>query len=577
MLAAAPHRGTVVSHHVCGAAVLGISNPADRRDSFISVAYGFSAAFAGRLFNPTELARTVTASGFPPSSESAADLVICAFRAFGADAPNKMRGEFACILTDGRGVWCIRDHLGIRPLFYRDEPRAFFAATEVKQVVEGANLKREPNFAVLERILLGRMPEDMPSAISGVNRLPKATTLAVDPNGTAKPLNYWDPETLLETARISPSDVGDRFEKLFEQAVTRCLIGNDVVALSGGIDSPAVAAIAAPVYRRLTGKRLSALSTVFPDFPAVDERSYIELVANSLGMTLHTTTLKARALDNIDRWSALLDGPTPTINAPQMLEYHGKARALGYENVLMGDFAEFVFDLPMHLTGHLLMHGRLRALARLIRTQRRQGTRLKVIARQLLDPFIPGRIANWYLARRRLDFPNRVPAWLDARKVNEVPYRNDLLVPGRARWSAVQIRPLQGSPITMEAGELCASLAGVTVGRPFADIDLWEFFLSLPAEIKYPDLKSKTLIRKLMRGKLPDQILDRRDKTFFDDFVMSQIDYPLLRRYLVNPAHRMSMVDYRLLASRLEREDLTLVDWFWVNDLARVHAFLDQW
>src|SRR5207253_1742620 len=127
----------------------------------------------------------------------------------------------------------------------------------------------------------------------------------------------------------------------------------------------------------------------------------------------------------------------------------------------------------------------------------------KKFASQLLTPFIPGRIANWYLSRRGLDFPKRVPDWLDRRKVNEVPYRNDLIPPGRARWSAVQTLPLEGCPITMEGVEICTALAGVTIRRPFADIDLWEFFLSLPAEVKYPDLRSKTLIRQPLRRRVP--------------------------------------------------------------------------
>jgi hypothetical protein len=36
-------------------------------------------------------------------------------------------------------------------------------------------------------------------------------------------------------------------------------------------------------------------------------------------------------------------------------------------------------------------------------------------------------------------------------------------------------------------------------------------------------------------------------------------------------------VDYRLLASRVERQELNLIDWLWLNDLVRVHAFLSQW
>lgn len=102
-------------------------------------------------------------------------------------------------------------------------------------------------------------------------------------------------------------------------------------------------------------------------------------------------------------------------------------------------------------------------------------------------------------------------------------------------------------------------------------------FLSLPAEIKYPDLRPKTLLRRLARGHVPDAILDRRDKTYFDDHMMKQIDYPVLKQMLTKPSHRVRGVDYERLAARLDRQDLTLIDWIWANDLVRIHAFLKQW
>ena len=58
---------------------------------------------------------------------------------------------------------------------------------------------------------------------------------------------------------------------------------------------------------------------------------------------------------------------------------------------------------------------------------------------------------------------------------------------------------------------------------------------------------------------------------------MAQIDYPLLRQYLVEPNYQLPGVDYKRVASLLERQALSLIDWFWVNDLARIHAFLSQW
>ena len=579
MLGASEHRGSDVSHRVCGTAILAASKGPDDIDAAaISTPGDFAAVLCGSLDNAGELAKAATSSGFSPVSNNHADVLVAGFRALGPEVANRLRGEFAAVITDGRRMWCIRDQLGFRPLFYRDEPQAFFAATEIKQVIAGAEVGREPDFDVLQQIFSGTMAEDMPSAFKGISRVPKASMVTVAPNGTSAPSVYWHPERLVETAStIRAADVGERFSELFAQAVRRCLTGKDAISLSGGIDSPAVAGFAAPLHRQLTGRPFPALSVVFPSFPKVDERPYIESISEYLDLDLHTCTLKKRALDGLEEWCGYFDGPMPTVNAPEMLEYYLEARRLGFRNILTGDIAECVVDLPMHLTGHLLTHGRWTALARLLWTQRRQGASLRQIAAQLLNPLVPRSIMRRYVAMKGLDAPKRFPEWLDKKKIYTAPFAQDLLVTSRRRWSAIQTMPLHGCPITMEGGEICAARAGVTVRRPFGDIDLWEFFLSLPAEIKYPDLKSKTLIRKLLRGKLPDGILDRRSKTYFDDHVMAQIDYPLLRHYLVKPKHEMPGVNYNLLKSRLDDEKLELVDWFWANDLVRIHAFLSQW
>jgi hypothetical protein len=300
-------------------------------------------------------------------------------------------------------------------------------------------------------------------------------------------------------------------------------------------------------------------------------------------MQLHTCVPQARIFDDVDRWSELLDGPIPFMSAPQLTEFYLEARRLGFRNILTGDIAECLVELQRHVAGHLLIRGRWRSLARLIARQRQQGASLrklaswKMFAAQLVNPFIPGRVARWYLAARGLDFPERVPDWLDPRKVNETPYRSDLVSASSwRRWSAVQTMPLEGCPITMEGMEICSAVSQVTVRRPFADIDLWEFFLSLPAETKYPDLRSKTLLRQLLRGRVPDEVLNRRDKTVFDDHVMSQIDYPTLKRLLVNPEFRLTGVNYERLAERLDARNLGLIDFKWVVDLVRIHAFLQR-
>jgi len=577
MLEAAPHRGSCTTLRRVGDCVLGIATRPDFVDERLSSEGPVVAALAGRVDNAAELYRLLADAGSVPASSADADVVVAAVRAFGPDAPRRMRGAFAGIVTDGKTLWCFRDHIGFRPLFYRDDRRRLVAASEPRQVVVGAELAEQPDLALLEHMFYGHMPSDAPAALKGVARLAQGTTLTVHVDGQATTRRYWNPEELIETARPAPDQVRERFLELMEQAVARCITGSDAILLSGGVDSPAVAAFAAPEHRRRTGRPIGALSAVFPELPNVDERPYIELVAEEFGIELHTYRPSAQALDDVERWCRLFGSPVPILSVPEVFDTHTLARRLGYRNLLTGDFAEFTIGNPRHLVPHLLTRGRWAALGRLLLRERRRGMRPRRMAEHLLGTFVPGGLANRYLHWRGLDAPQRIPDWLDAGKVNEVPYRTDLLPPGHMRWWDLQLAGTRGSTITIDADELCGALTGVTVRRPFADVDLWEFFLSLPAEMKCPDLRFKTLLRQLLRGRVPDAILDRRRKTVFDDHAMTQVDYAALARLVVEPHHRLPGVDYERLAERIERRDFGRFDWFWAGDLARIHAFLNQW
>lgn len=577
MLAAAPHRGGCIGLLRRGSCILGVATRPNFVDASLSSEGELVGALSGRLDNATELRQTLTAMGVPPVSTSDADLVVAAFRVFGDDAPNKMRGSFAGFVTDGKKLWCFRDHIGFKPLFYRDDPRAFLAASEPRQIVVGADLTEEPDLDVVEKIFFGRMVSDTPAALKGVSRQAQATTMSVSADGGISVRQYWDPLEIVETGRISEDDVRDRFLELLDQAAKRSLAGDDVIMLSGGLDSPAVAAYAAPEHRRRTGRNIGALSAVFPDLPSVDERHYIEIVARRFGMDLHTYRPTSRQLDNVDEWSRLFGSPIPILSVPEASEAYTRARNLGYQNVITGEFAEFAFGVPNHIVSHLLMRGRWRALATHLKAERKIGSSRQGMGMQLVHTFVPGRAANWYLRRRGRDDPRRIPNWLDKRKIDELPYRTDLLPPSRDRWRQLQLVGTRGATLTIEADEICAAVAGVTIRRPMADIDLWEFFLSLPAEIKHPDQRFKIFARANLRGVLPDEILDRRGKTFFDDHVMANLDYETLRRLLVQPRHRFPSIDYELLANRIERRDFNRFDWFWARDLASIHAFLNQW
>lgn len=570
MILAAPHRGALTDKVVLRQCAMAVSQTS-RSDVSLASRDGLAAAFCGVLDNLAEItAELGLVSGDARRSASPAEVILEVYRAFGEETPAHLRGFFSAVVTDGSKLICFRDHLGFGTLFYRRDSAGCYVATEAKQVVAGAGIAKEPNLDVLPRLFFQTYDDQTPCALKGVERLPK-TTVAVFEGAEGRLRRYWDPTAFLERARFSEGEIQERFDELMAQAVARTLTGEDVVSLSGGIDSPAIAAYAAPQHLDLVGRPLTAVSIVYPNLPSVDERRYVELVAQKLGLDLHTYEQKSKPLDGMEEWVDIADGPVPAVVLSQYDEHYRFVRGLGLRNNLSGEIAELVFDMGRYLIPHLLVHGRFSAVRRLLRTRRSRGASLASLGKQLLAPFVPTRItaARWAVRR------NGVPDWLDRRRVNEAAVRS--IVPAGKRWGAVQIGAFSVPGISIEADDICQELCGVRTRRPWADVDLWEFFLSLPAEVKFPDSRSKTLVRKLLRGRVPDEILDRRDKTFFDESIMANVDYPRLRQLLIEPKYRIDGVDYGRLRERLEHENLELTDFQWAKDLAGIHAFLSLW
>jgi asparagine synthase (glutamine-hydrolysing) len=568
MVAASPHRGRRSESLVHGNCVLAVGfddDPGGR----LAIVGGIAAALAGTIDNLGDLEAELVSGVDGSPATSPAGILAATFRLHGEATPARLRGVFAAVVSDGERLYCFRDHLGFAGLFYRDDRERVFAASEAKQVVAGAGIAKEPDLDALARIFFGSGDDTTSTALRGVERLPKATVLTADADGL-RTHPYWDPEPLLETGRFSEDALQARFDELMTQAVARCMAGGDeVVSLSGGIDSPAIAAFAAPRHVELTGRPLRALSAVYPEHPSVDERRYIELVAAELGLELHTFEQKVNPLDRLAEWVELADGPVPAGSLPQYADYYRRVRQLGGRVTLGGELAEFAFALDGYLPHHLLSRGRFTAFrGQLSGSRRHRALATARVAASALEP-------RWATAARWRRRGIAIPDWVDRKKANEGAAQS--AVRSWRRWRTLQLSPFRGKGVGLEIEEVCQAVCGVRARRPWTDIDLWEFFLSLPAEVKLPDRESKTLVRRLLRGRVPDEILDRRDKTFFDAAIEASYDYPTLRRWLIAPPQRIEGVDYEALAERLEQERLELIDYLWAQKLAGVHAFLSRW
>lgn len=572
MLAGAPHRGTPAATASIRDARIGITSTGDQDHASVASDDGAAAAFVGILDNASTLAAELGLAAWDPAP-SAARIYLEAFRRWGDAAPSHLRGPFAVVVTDGETVRATRDPLGFRSLFYRRDARGIFVATELKQVMAGCERRLTPDLDVIEAVVFGEYDDDTPTAISGGERVPRGMTVRLR-GSSASRHRYWDPAAILETGRHEVSELPERFDELMGQASERALLGEDVISLSGGTDSSAVAAYAAPAHRERFGRPLAALSVVYPRFPAVDEREEIERVADHLGIDPHFYEESSKTLDEVSEWMAVLDEPVPFFFLAESAEHLRRAHSMGYRNMLTGEMAEWVVERRSYLVPHLLLTGRFGpAIDHLQRQRRLHGTSFVGMARQVGAAFLTPRMRMMWARVRPAAV--QVPEWVDESRLRRVEGR--WATRARDMWRGYQTAIFSGPDHAAEAEDVVEAVTGVTVRRPFADIDLVEFFLSLPAEQKFPDTHFKGLLRSFLRGRLPDAMLDRPRKAVFNDAVMARADYTRLREFLIDPPHRLGGIDYELLRERLEAGALEIGEYERAKNLAAVHAYLARW
>ena len=228
-----------------------------------------------------------------------------------------------------------------------------------------------------------------------------------------------------------------------------------------------------------------AISGVYPRFASVDEQPYTTLVAERLGIPLHTWEPHTNALEGLEEWVRLADGPVVAGSLALYADAYRVAKGLGHRTVLSGEFAEFVCTLNDYLVDHLLSHGRFRASTRHLSMRRSGGASWTRLAREVAAALSPAAV----LAARNRATASGIPAWIDRRKANEAAATS--LVGPRKRWSKLQLSPFTAAGSSVEAEGVCQALSGVRARRPFADVDLWAFFLSLRAETKFPEVKGR--------------------------------------------------------------------------------------
>jgi len=301
MLARMGHRGPDGrTHGPGGTAWLGCVRLAIRGGSTSDQPYRTAKGwlvFNGEIYNTGELKKELAWHGVAVSGDGDTEVVGALLDLLGIRAAvDKLNGMFAIGYDDGEAVWLARDPAGIKPLYYTAKGDAF--ASEIGPLLGD---DAAPHGPALARWLTFHYATGTETMFRGVHRVPPGGIVEL-PSGRV--VREADP--VLRFGAPNPGINAERVGKILRRSVEDAIPGEPFgVALSGGVDSTLVAALAAAQAR----ERMTAYHGHVEE-PGCDESSYARAAATELGLALVEVPITAkRCLDVLPRVLGHLEEP----------------------------------------------------------------------------------------------------------------------------------------------------------------------------------------------------------------------------------------------------------------------------
>lgn len=483
--------------------------------------------FNGEIYNFQEVRAELEALGHAFRTSGDTEVILAAWRQWGVGCLDRLNGMFAFAIFDQRQqrLFMARDRLGVKPLHYASLPDgSVIFASELKGLLAHPALRRAPDLqAVDDYLAFGYVP-DHRCFIGGVKKLPAGHYLMLERGKSLpEPVRYWDVD-FSRRARGAVADLQAELLHHMREAVASRMVADVPLGafLSGGVDSSTVVALMA---ERST-QAVKTCSIGF-DVAALDESDYARRIAERFATDHRSRTVSPDDIAIIDQVAAQFDEPfadasmLPTFRVCQLaresvtvaLSGDGADEALaGYRRHVFHHGEERVRSLlPQGLRGPVF--GTLGALypkADWAPRPLRAKSTLLSLARTGAEGYADAVGVTNHAVRQSL--------YSDSQRAALGGYRGEdhmialmETAPARSGLDAAQYADMKlwlpGDILTkVDRTSMAVSLEA---REPLLDYRLIEFSASLPESMRVRGGQGKWLMKRAMRGTLPDDILYR--------------------------------------------------------------------
>jgi asparagine synthase (glutamine-hydrolysing) len=540
-----------------------------------------------RLYNRRELGRELDL-GDGGAELSDAELAWRAYLRWGEDAARHLIGDFAFAVWDERrrSIFAARDHLGVRPLYYKTNDGGAHVASDVHQLLA---ITPEPSAeinaqTILERFSRGRRTNGL-TFFRSISALPGGHVITIA-RGTGRSRRFWRPS--FGAGRDVDNDDHAEIRALFRRAVSdRIESDHPIVAhMSGGFDSSAILMIADQLYGEAPDRPpLVMASAMTPGMPC-DDSFYVDVVARRL------------RFESV-RWNAL-EPNLADLDEP-VIAYPGLRRGTG-------GGARRDLELARERDGRVLLHGFFgdglayafgvsrdmfrtrswRALGRHLRASgnlRAQAGSLVRSMTGVLPPALALRVSQRIENRAW----QRAPKWMGPELRARWPPPPEELELEPVDWPshlACDLWSRLTGPRTGAVIEAIVSYGteeGIEVRLPYLDVRLAEKLLAVPWQERLPQRGHNPLGREIFRSLLPVEFSRRTRGSWTQVWVLgARRMLPSIGRMLSDgtwlSAPYVDVTEARTLFARMiaEAELADPKELFLVSRLGALEAWLRQ-
>lgn len=295
---------------------------------------GFVLIYNGELYNYIELRRELVNKGIDFKSDGDTEVIIEAWRQWGADALYKFDGMFAFVLWDGNVIHLVTDFFGEKPLFYAKKENCLYFSSDPHILISELSLPFKPDEEDIVSFMAQGFMVAPRTGFQGLYEVPAATHIEIDKSGNIKSRQYWSPPVpQLSKGKVAPlnNQELDGLHEMLHESLGRRL-RSDVpigVFLSSGIDSALVAAMSKKDFHT----DITAFTVSFPD--GADESEGAMQIARYLDMN-HKLINSKESIDwqNAPREIQNIYG-VPNDNMTGMSVYQMSALARKYMTVAL--------------------------------------------------------------------------------------------------------------------------------------------------------------------------------------------------------------------------------------------------